>query len=782
MRTDQETIENILTVFGNGRVLYVGENPRMLDFFLRNGVDCKAICIIQSSGENTNSGEKSERITYTPHLSSEAMGAPGWADIIVVDDVLSAMHELQLQQKLVILRRHTSRYICLYLNATSFPEGHRRDRIWWEKQCIQAGFFRHPRSMVIAPYWMLNSDDNTFWVLMEKVPDEVLEEYSLDELEKHRILHMDMLREPSRRGDAHIVRYFMASSYIRPGDAVLDCACGLGYGSYILYANSQASKVTGVDFEKNAVKYACANYGRAGKIEFRQGDAQDLSFMPDNSVDFIAGFETIEHLKEPEKYLQELYRVLKPSGRVMLSAPDRWVDETGKDPNPHHFHVYTWDKLYQEVSAYFIPDKGFLQTAGGAMRLNSAIRDWWEIPCTEHNDTDAEWVLLLAMKTPLSGKDVPYEETSFPVIDDPDYHVGAFGRDYLNPWLVKGMVTIGFRLHNNAALSRLQLDVLEQYPATSADYGAALCGFAYRVLDSGVEYTEFNILEKINKYAAMLQVSPHVLRWQVSLVYAAGLICQARGKLEEAEHYFQQCVRYDVVPFSPLLGTKILGAYFKLSTFKAIAGELEEAQKNLVYALEEYKRLLHDSSWLNLVGNNVATPFSPGYAEMAQLADMASMCAYALCALNDARAKPGAYYANSKGWFERIILSHKGYIQYIEDVKSSQATSLVSYRSKEIWLENTLNEMRLQVSGLQEELSRIQSHKINLERELLQMQSHTVNLERELLQMQSHTVSLEGELHLLRPYGVINKIIPPGSLRRRILKMCLKPVANFLKN
>lgn len=35
---------------------------------------------------------------------------------------------------------------------------------------------------------------------------------------------------------------------------------------------------------------------------------------------------------------KELYRVLKPSGRLMISAPNDWTDETG------HLHVYTLEK------------------------------------------------------------------------------------------------------------------------------------------------------------------------------------------------------------------------------------------------------------------------------------------------------------------------------------------------------------------------------------------------------------------------------------------------------
>ena len=46
----------------------------------------------------------------------------------------------------------------------------------------------------------------------------------------------------------------------------------------------------------------------------------------------MVSFETIEHLKEPELFLQEVRRVVKPGGTFIGSVPNMWVDENGNHP------------------------------------------------------------------------------------------------------------------------------------------------------------------------------------------------------------------------------------------------------------------------------------------------------------------------------------------------------------------------------------------------------------------------------------------------------------------
>ena len=65
----------------------------------------------------------------------------------------------------------------------------------------------------------------------------------------------------------------------------------------------------------------------------------DLMNIPveDNRYDFILFTQVLEHVPEPEAVLHELYRVLKPGGRILCSAPLFYYEHGA----PYDFYRYT---------------------------------------------------------------------------------------------------------------------------------------------------------------------------------------------------------------------------------------------------------------------------------------------------------------------------------------------------------------------------------------------------------------------------------------------------------
>jgi SAM-dependent methyltransferase len=128
----------------------------------------------------------------------------------------------------------------------------------------------------------------------------------------------------------HLKRYDFARRFCA-GRRVLDGACGVGYGTAFLAET--AAEVVGVDRDEDAVDYARRRYA-APNVAFRAADLQELD-EPDRSYDVVCSFETIEHLPQPERWVEHAARVLRDDGVFVASTPQ--VAETTRSPdNPHH--------------------------------------------------------------------------------------------------------------------------------------------------------------------------------------------------------------------------------------------------------------------------------------------------------------------------------------------------------------------------------------------------------------------------------------------------------------
>ena len=150
----------------------------------------------------------------------------------------------------------------------------------------------------------------------------------------------------------HLHRYCIATEWIK-GRAVLDIACGEGYGSGLLART--AAEVIGVDISKSTIEAARIKYQRSN-LQFIQGAADQIPAQ-DNYFDVVVSFETIEHHDRHEEMMSEIKRVLKPDGVLIISSPDKryYSDKPGYS-NP--FHV---KELYQEQFEVLLK-KHFKQT------------------------------------------------------------------------------------------------------------------------------------------------------------------------------------------------------------------------------------------------------------------------------------------------------------------------------------------------------------------------------------------------------------------------------------
>jgi SAM-dependent methyltransferase len=145
----------------------------------------------------------------------------------------------------------------------------------------------------------------------------------------------------------HQARYRWAAT-VAAEKEVLDAGCGVGYGSAML-ADAGATRVVGIDTDPAAIADASSRYGDRDVIDFTQGDMRELPF-DDSSFDLVVCFEAIEHIDQQDEALDELRRVLRDQGHLLLSSPNRDVFPPG---NPHHVHEYTPDELERALEERF---------------------------------------------------------------------------------------------------------------------------------------------------------------------------------------------------------------------------------------------------------------------------------------------------------------------------------------------------------------------------------------------------------------------------------------------
>ena len=114
----------------------------------------------------------------------------------------------------------------------------------------------------------------------------------------------------------------------------------------------------GLDYDEATVAHVRASYPR---VDMRHGNLAELP-LPDGSVDVVVNFQVIEHLWDQPQFVAECLRVLRPSGLLMMSTPNRVTFSPGRDTPINPFHT-------RELNAAEMTE--LLESAGFAARIDA---------------------------------------------------------------------------------------------------------------------------------------------------------------------------------------------------------------------------------------------------------------------------------------------------------------------------------------------------------------------------------------------------------------------------
>jgi len=137
--------------------------------------------------------------------------------------------------------------------------------------------------------------------------------------------------------------YYLAKNYI-DGD-VLELGCGEGRGIDVILKKSKT--FTAIDKIKDAVDALSAKYP---KHNFLSKLFPPMGYIEDKSFDTIISFQVIEHIEDDDLFLNEIFRILRPGGKAIITTPNIKMTLTR---NPWHIREYTSKELIDISSKYF---------------------------------------------------------------------------------------------------------------------------------------------------------------------------------------------------------------------------------------------------------------------------------------------------------------------------------------------------------------------------------------------------------------------------------------------
>lgn len=138
--------------------------------------------------------------------------------------------------------------------------------------------------------------------------------------------------------------------FVKPGSSILDLGCGTGLSSDML---SRHYEVTGADLSKPLLDYARKHFKN---IKWKVEDARKLSFK-EGAFDAVMACGFIEHINEVDDVLNEMLRVTRKNGHVIVVSP-------------------SWFSPFRAVKAFLTP-KGY-ETIG---RNRLQIIGWFFKSC-----------------------------------------------------------------------------------------------------------------------------------------------------------------------------------------------------------------------------------------------------------------------------------------------------------------------------------------------------------------------------------------------------------------
>ena len=158
---------------------------------------------------------------------------------------------------------------------------------------------------------------------------------------------------------------------------VLDVGCGIGGASrHLAKGFGVGTDVTGITLSPKQVQRATDLAAQQGipNVNFRVMNALAMEF-PDNSFDLVWACESGEHMPDKARYVQEMVRVLKPGGTLVIAT---WCQRDDRAAPFSDTEKVNLDYLYKEwAHPYFISIDAYAELVDGTGKMQGIGTDDW---------------------------------------------------------------------------------------------------------------------------------------------------------------------------------------------------------------------------------------------------------------------------------------------------------------------------------------------------------------------------------------------------------------------
>jgi SAM-dependent methyltransferase len=169
-------------------------------------------------------------------------------------------------------------------------------------------------------------------------------------------------------------------------ESMLEVGCGTGFVLSGVAQEFPQAALSGSEIFTDGLAFAAKRLPDARLVQM---DARDIPFV--DEFDVIGAFDVLEHIREDDQALTEIFGALKPGGTLLLAVPQHpWLWGPA-DVHAHHERRYTSRQLAQQVS-----DSGFevlRTTSFVTLLLPFMAVSRWRQRRRQHYDPAAEFTI-----------------------------------------------------------------------------------------------------------------------------------------------------------------------------------------------------------------------------------------------------------------------------------------------------------------------------------------------------------------------------------------------------